>query len=194
MSGLASLGVFCGSRRGADPAHARSAELLGRTLAERGIRLVYGGGNVGLMGVMAQAALAGDGEVVGVIPDFLVKREVGDPGVTELIVVDSMHDRKRRMFELSDGFAVLPGGLGTLDEAFEIITWRLLGLHHKPIAFLNIAGCWDPFEALVDGIVDGGFAYDGTTGLFTMTSSVAELLEVLGEVPAGAREAPARRL
>ena len=194
MSVLASLGVFCGSRRGADPAHAQAARSLGALLAERRIRLVYGGGNVGLMGILAQAVLGGGGEVIGVIPDFLVKREVGDPGVTELVVVQSMHERKRRMFELSDAFAVLPGGLGTMDEAIEIITWRLLGLHDKPVALLNVAGCWDPFRALVDGIVAQGFAYPGTDSLFAMTHSVFELLDVLGEAHEAEGEGVSRRL
>lgn len=189
-----SLGVFCGSRKGTDPDHAKAAAALGELLAARGIRLVYGGGNVGLMGVLAQSALAHGGQVTGVIPDFLVAREVGDPGVTELVVVDSMHERKRRMFELADGFAVLPGGLGTLDEAFEIITWRLLGLHDKPVAFLNLAGCWDPFQALVDSIIAQGFAYPGTRALYSVAESVEGLLDALSEASPRDGEARSGRL
>ena len=129
MNSMQSLCVFCGSRAGADPAFTEAAEQLGRRLAERGVRLIYGGGSIGLMGVIMRAVLAHGGQVSGVIPEFLMRREVGNPDLTELIVVDSMHERKRRMFELADGFAVLPGGIGTLDETIEIITWQQLGLH-----------------------------------------------------------------
>ncbi|MEE8393111.1 MAG: TIGR00730 family Rossman fold protein, partial [Rhodospirillales bacterium] len=129
MTSISSLCVFCGSRKGADPAYAAAAERLGRTMAERGLRLIYGGGGIGLMGVLSDAVLASGGEVVGVIPEFLMKYEIGNMEVTELIEVASMHERKRTMFELADGFVVLPGGLGTIDEMVEIITWKQLQLH-----------------------------------------------------------------
>ena len=135
MKSINSLCVFCGSRAGADPAFSAAAEQLGRTLAARGVRLIYGGGSIGLMGIVMQAVLDNGGQVTGVIPAFLMRREVGNPDLTELIVVDSMHERKRRMFELADAFAVLPGGLGSLDEAIEIITWRQLGCTANPLLF-----------------------------------------------------------
>lgn len=194
MSALRSLGVFCGSRTGADSLFAHTAERLGRLLAERGIRLVYGGGGIGLMGVLARAVLAHGGQVTGVIPDFLVRREVGEPGVTEMVVVDSMHDRKRRMFELADAFAVLPGGLGTLDEAMEIITWRQLRLHDKPVALLNAGGYWKALEALLTGVIEGGFAEAAIRDLFVVVDDVEHMLETLAAGVAEGAAATSQRL
>jgi uncharacterized protein (TIGR00730 family) len=191
---LRSLGVFCGSRTGAAPVFAQTAERLGRCLAERDVGLVYGGGGIGLMGVLATTVLEHGGRVTGVIPDFLMRREVGDPGVTELVVVDSMHDRKRRMFELADAFAVLPGGLGTLDEAMEIITWRQLGLHDKPVAVLNVAGYWAGLEALLAGVIEGGFADAAIRDLFLVVDQVDDLLDALTARAAGRAAAASRRL
>jgi len=145
-------------------------------MAERGIRLVYGGGAVGLMGIVAKTVLEHGGEVIGIIPEFLMTVEVGDPGVTELIVVDTMHERKARMFGLSDAFVVLPGGLGTLDETFEIATWKQLQLHAKPIVALNIDGCWDGLRTLLDSIVRGGFAHPSMPKLISMVESVGDVL------------------
>ena len=176
MPGLRSLCVFCGSRVGADPRFAEAAEQLGRALAERGVRLVYGGGDIGLMGVVMRSVLAHGGEVCGVIPDFLMRREVGNPALTELVVVDSMHARKQRMFALADAFAILPGGLGTLDEAIEIITWRQLGLHGKPISVLNVAGYWACLEALIEQVIAAGFADPAIRGLFSVSEDVPSLL------------------
>ena len=130
---LRSICVFCGARPGHDPAHAAAAVTLGRTLAEQGIRLVYGGGAVGLMGIVADAALAAGGEVIGIIPQSLEHSEIGHSGLTRLEVVDGMHARKARMAELSDAFIALPGGLGTLEELFEVWTWGQLGYHQKPL-------------------------------------------------------------
>jgi uncharacterized protein (TIGR00730 family) len=193
MKSIRSLCVFCGSRVGADPAYAAGAERLGRGLAERGVRLIYGGGSIGLMGVVMQSVLDHGGEVTGVIPEFLMRREVGNPALTELVVVDSMHERKQRMFELSDAFAVLPGGLGTLDETIEIITWQQLRLHAKPIGLLSIAGYWQVYEALIDRIVDQGFADAGIRDLFIVEEDVESLLGAL-EDRAYAQAADSRRL
>ena len=162
-----------------DPAFAKAAEQLGRSLAERGVRLIYGGGSIGLMGVLTQTVLDHGGEVTGVIPEFLMRREVGHPALTELIVVDSMHERKRRMFELADAFAVLPGGLGTIDEAIEIITWQKLGLHAKPIAVLSVGDYWATFEALIEQVIAQGFADAAIRDQFTVTGDVEALLAAL---------------
>lgn len=151
--------VYCGSNAGSDPAYAVQAKALGARLAADGIALVYGGGNVGLMGIVADAALANGGEVIGVIPQQLVDWEVAHRGVTRLEVVDSMHTRKARMFELSDGFVALPGGFGTLDEMFEMLTWRQLGLGKKPCAFLDVNGFWQPLMTMLDTMVRERFLH-----------------------------------
>jgi len=179
MSTIKSLCVFCGSRKGADPAYEAAARRLGEIIAERGVHLVYGAGGIGLMGVLAETVLARGGKVTGIIPDFLMKYEVGDPGVSELIVVDSMHDRKRRMFEMSDGFVVLPGGLGTLDETFEITTWKQLRQHSKPIVIADVAGYWSGFKDLVGSVIDGGFAHEKINELFTVVETVEEVFPAL---------------
>ena len=151
--------VYCGSNAGSDPAYAAQAKLLAARLAADNIALVYGGGNVGLMGIVADAVLANGGEVIGVIPQQLVDWEVAHRGVTRLEVVDSMHTRKARMFELSDGFVALPGGFGTLDEMFEMLTWRQLGLGKKPCAFLDVNGFWQPLMAMLDTMVRERFLH-----------------------------------
>jgi hypothetical protein len=150
---------------------------LGKLLAQKGIRLVYGGGHVGIMGALADAVLAHDGEVIGVIPGFLKDREVGHTAVTELIVVEDMHQRKRKMFELSDAFAVLPGGLGTMEELFEVLTWKQIRLHQRPIFLVNGAGYWDPLVHLIRHIVEEGFARPGSEGLLTVVQSAEEVVE-----------------
>ena len=149
--------VFCGSSPGRSPEYAAAARRLGSLLARRGVGLVYGGGNVGLMGIVADAVLAEGGEVVGVIPRALVDRELAHRGLTDLRVVGSMHERKALMAALSDAFVALPGGFGTLDELVEIITWRQLELHAKPIGLLDAAGFWDPFAGLVEHLRTAGF-------------------------------------
>ena len=151
--------VYCGSNAGGRPVYAQAARALGTRIAREGASLVYGGGNVGLMGIAADAALAAGGEVIGVIPQQLVDWEVAHRGVTRLEVVDSMHARKMRMFELSDAFVALPGGFGTLDEMFEMLTWRQLGLGHKPCAFLDVAGFWQPLMAMLDTMVGERFLH-----------------------------------
>ncbi len=169
-----SVTVFCGSSPGADPAYAQAARALGQGLGSYGMKLVFGGGNVGLMGITAGAALAAGGEVTGIIPDFLRRREVEFHGLTELIVTDSMHTRKRRLFALADAFIVLPGGLGTFDETIEILTWKQLGQHDKPIILVDILGWAQPFVAMIEQTIERGFARD----------SVRDLFELVPDVPA----------
>ncbi len=168
------VAVFCGSRPGADPAYRTAAGALGRGLAERGIRLIYGGGKIGLMGVVADAALAAGGAVSGVIPHFLQSREVMHAGVADLTVTDSMHERKARMFAGADAFLILPGGLGTFDEFFEILTWRQLRLHDKPILIVDVAG-WA--RGLID-VINRAIADDFAD------ASVRALFEHVPDVPA----------
>lgn len=176
MPRIRSVAVFCGSQRGNDPAFAEAAQALGQGLTDAGISLVYGGGRVGLMGVLADAALAAGGEVIGVIPDFLIRREVGHSGITELLNADSMHGRKQRMFELSDAFVSLPGGIGTLDETIEIIAWRQLGLHHKPVLLCDVAGSVQPLLATIDAAIARGFASPQTRALFEVVDGVPAVL------------------
>lgn len=152
-----SICVFCGSSPGKDPAYAEAARLLGHTLAERNITLVYGGGHVGLMGVVADAALEKGGEVVGVMPKSLVEREIGHTEITKLHVVGSMHERKALMSDLSEGFIALPGGNGTLEEFFEVLTWAQLGEHGKPCGLLNVSGYYDPLLAVFNNMVSQEF-------------------------------------
>ncbi|MFC7301952.1 TIGR00730 family Rossman fold protein [Cognatiluteimonas weifangensis] len=156
---MRSVCVYCGSNAGSRPAYAEHAAALGARLAREGLALVYGGGNVGLMGVLADAALAAGGEVIGVIPEQLVHWEVAHRGITRLEVVASMHERKARMFDLSDAFVALPGGFGTLDEMFEMLTWRQLGLGDKPCAFLDVDGFYAPLRAMLDRMVGERFLH-----------------------------------
>lgn len=149
--------VYCGANRGRDPAYAEAARAMGRALAQRGIELVTGGGRVGLMGVIADATLEAGGRVTGVIPQALMNKELGHAGLSELIVTASMHERKAKMAELSDGFVAMPGGLGTYEELFEIWTWAQLGWHHKPCGLLNAAGFYDKLVAFLDGASDAQF-------------------------------------
>ncbi|KGM52131.1 lysine decarboxylase [Lysobacter concretionis Ko07 = DSM 16239] len=154
---MKSVCVYCGSHSGSRPVYAERAAELGNQLAEQGLAVIYGGGNVGLMGIMADAALAAGGEVIGVIPEQLVTWEVAHRGLTRQEVVGNMHERKARMFELSDGFIALPGGFGTLDEMFEMLTWRQLGLGNKPCAFLDVDGFYEPLIAMMDRMVGEHF-------------------------------------
>jgi len=156
---MRSVAVYCGSNPGSRPVYAETAARVGRMLAESGTAVVFGGGKVGLMGTVADAALAAGGEVIGVIPDQLVQLEVAHTGVTRLEVVSTMHERKRRMFDLSDGFIALPGGFGTLDEMFEMLTWRQLGIGDKPCAFLDVQGFFEPLVAMMDRMVGERFLH-----------------------------------
>ena len=183
MARLRSLCVYCGSSSRVDPAFKDGAAELGRQLAAEGISLVFGGGRVGLMGIIADAALAAGGKVVGVIPRHLDREEVGHRGIAELHVVETMHERKALMFQLSDAFAVLPGGLGTLDETFEMVTWRQLNLHDRPIVLVNQNGYWNPLLTLLHGIADAGFAQRGLFELFTMVNRVDEVIPTIRALP-----------
>ncbi len=159
---MKSIGIFCGSSAGEHPLYLETARLVGRTLAQQGLALVYGGGKVGLMGAVADAALEAGGVVIGVMPRGLVEREIAHRGLTELHVVEDMHERKTKMAALADGFIALPGGAGTLEEIFEQWTWAQLGIHEKPCAFLNIKGYYDPLQAMVDNMVREGFMHRAT--------------------------------
>lgn len=178
---LSAVAVFCGSRFGTDPAYADLARHTGRTLAERGITVVYGGGHVGLMGAVADAAMEAGGRVVGVIPRQLHEREVSHGGVTELHVVESMHERKQLMADLSDAFIALPGGVGTLEEITEQWTWVQLGIHPKPCAFLDVPGdgFWAPMRAMVDRMVDHGFVEPEASSIPVFADDLATLLDAL---------------
>ncbi len=149
--------IFCGSHFGADPAYRSAAIELGECMVERGLGLVYGGGDVGLMGVVADTVMAGGGEVIGVIPRSLRDREVAHHGITDLQVVDSMHERKRLMYAQAEAVLALPGGIGTLDELFESMTWNQLGIHLKPAGLLNVGGFFDPLIAMLDRVLEQGF-------------------------------------
>jgi uncharacterized protein (TIGR00730 family) len=184
MTDIRAVTVFCGSRTGADPAYLAAAEAFGDLLAREGITLVYGGGRVGLMGAIADRVMAGRGTAVGVIPDFLMDLEVGHSGLSELVRVPNMHTRKSEMFVRSDGFVVLPGGLGTLEEAFEIITWKQLHLHAKPIVVLDTNGYWQPLVRLTQATVDGGFAHERSRDLFSVVATVEEIIPALRSQPA----------
>ena len=183
MSRIESAAVFCGSAVGSNPAFAAGATELGQGLAAGRIKLVYGGGGIGLMGVVARAVLAAGGDLVGVMPDFLMRREVAHIGAGELIITDSMHSRKRRMFERADAFVILPGGLGTLDEFFEILTWRQLQLHHKPILICDIAGYAKPWVAMIEATIANGFARETVRDLFEVIEGVPALLARLAMLP-----------
>jgi uncharacterized protein (TIGR00730 family) len=178
-----SVVVFCGAREGRHPAWREAAVALGTGLARAGIRLIYGGGRLGLMGVVADAALDAGGEVMGIIPEFLTTMEVAHDRVTNLVVTDSMHSRKRRMFELADAFITMPGGLGTLDETVEIITWRQLGLHEKPVLICNVAGWADALLAAFETTVTDGFASPSARGLYHVVPDVEAALSALKTLP-----------
>jgi uncharacterized protein (TIGR00730 family) len=194
MSNIRRLCVYCGSSGAVEDRYRNVASELGARLAAAGIELVYGGGRVGLMGLLADAALTAGGRVTGVIPRRLLDAEVAHRGVTELIVVDNMHDRKRLMAERADAFAVLPGGIGTLDELFETLSWKQLDLHDKPILLVDIGGYWASLRALLDHIVVTGFAREQTRGLLHVVPSVSALMTALAEEPAGLQKADADQL
>ncbi len=182
MSFPSAIAVFCGSKPGHDPRQIEAAVTLGREMAKRQIRLVYGGGRVGLMGAVADAVQEGGGHVTGIIPDFLMQREVGNSKVDVLEVTSNMHTRKHRMFELADAFVSLGGGLGTLDETIEIITWKQLRLHQKPIIVISIDGYWDVLKSATKSFTDAGFAYASDADLFTVVASVDAAFEVLDQL------------
>jgi uncharacterized protein (TIGR00730 family) len=171
--------VYAGSNPGTDPAYAEAARSLATLLAERSIGLVYGGGKVGLMGVLADTALAAGGEAIGVMPQALIDREIGHPGLTELKVVASMHERKARMAELADAFVAVPGGIGTLEELVEVYTWSQLGIHDKACGLLNVNGYYDGLVAFLDHAVEAGFLRAQHRAVLTVAADARELLDRL---------------
>ena len=180
--------VYCGSSPGADPAYAAALEALGREIAARGLGLVFGGGQVGLMGVVADSVLAAGGEVIGIIPRSLDEREVGHKGLTELRVVDTMHERKALMADLSDAFVAAPGGIGTLEELVEVYTWSQLGIHAKPVALLDTAGYWSPLVAWLDHAVEQRFLRPEHRDTLLVDDDPARLLDRLASWRAPAVE------
>jgi uncharacterized protein (TIGR00730 family) len=176
---LGSVAVYCGSNSGTDPAFADAARSLGRTLAERAIRLVYGGGQVGLMGVVADAVLDGGGRAHGVITEALLAKEVAHRGLTELVVVGTMHERKAAMADAADAFIMLPGGFGTFDEFFEVLTWTQLGIHAKPCGVLDVAGFFGPLRALFDGAVTAGFVHPAHRDMVVVDADPGSLVDRL---------------
>ena len=176
---MRSICVFCGSSPGNDPAYATAARRLGQMFAQEGITLIYGGGRVGLMGVVADAVLDADGEAIGVIPKALLEREIGHTSLTDLRVVGSMHERKALMCELSDGFIALPGGSGTLEEFFEVLTWAQLGEHAKPCGLLNAGDYYDPLLSLFDHMVERGFLSEEHRAMILVDTEPQPLLETM---------------
>jgi uncharacterized protein (TIGR00730 family) len=176
---IARLAVYCGASMGTDPAFADSARALGAEMARRGIDLVYGGGKLGLMGIVADAVLAGGREVHGVIPQALIDLEVAHPGLTSLHVVTTMHERKAKMTELCDAFVALPGGIGTLDELFEAWTWNALGYHAKPFALINVAGFWDGLTGFADHVTTSGFMSPARRAQLLVADEIGQAIDML---------------
>jgi uncharacterized protein (TIGR00730 family) len=176
---LNSICVFCGSRPGNDPIFMETARQVGTSIAKAGKRLVFGAGGLGLMGAVAQAALDAGGQVTGIVPDFLKRREIPVPAIQELLIVDTMHTRKRLMYDRSDAFVILPGGLGTLDELVEIVTWLQLELHNKPIYLVDVNGYWSDWFDLIAKMVKHEFVDRASVDYFVRVSSAEELAKVL---------------
>lgn len=185
---IRSLAVYCGSKSGNDPAYAEATRALGKLMVERGIELVYGGGKLGLMGVIADSVLEHGGRVTGVIPKALVDVEVAHMGCQELIPVDTMHERKAKFTELSDAFVCLPGGIGTLDELFEAWTWNALGYHSKPFCLLNVGAYWDGLDGFMDTVMRQGFLSEDRRKQLLLAHSPEEALKLLDEAIANASE------
>ena len=183
MAVIKRLCVYCGSSTGIDPGYRAAAARLGTLLAESAVELVYGGGRVGLMGVLADAVLAAGGRITGIVPRHLHDREVAHRGIQNLIVVASMHERKQRMFELADAFAVLPGGLGTLDETIEMLTWRQLGLHGKPVIIADIGGYWAPLVDLFEHTIAQGFTAASSRAFYRVVAGIEDVLPTLAALP-----------
>jgi uncharacterized protein (TIGR00730 family) len=176
---ISSVAVYCGSNLGTDPAYARAAASLGRTLADRGMRLVYGGGHVGLMGAVADAVTQHGAEAHGVITEALQAKEIAHEGLTSLKVVKTMHERKAAIADAADAFVMLPGGFGTFDEFFEVVTWTQLGIHAKPCGILDVAGFFAPLRALLDGAVTAGFVHPAHRDMVIVDDDPARLLDRL---------------
>ncbi len=182
------LAVYCGSATGNDPAYADMARAMAAEMVEQGIDLVYGGGRLGLMGIVADAVLNGGGRVYGVIPSALIDLEVGHPNLTEMHIVTTMHERKAKMTELTDAFVALPGGIGTLDELFEAWTWNALGFHAKPFALLNVNGFWDGLDGFMDTVVAAGFLSSARREQLLMAHSPEEAIKLLDAAMASAAQ------
>lgn len=181
---IKSVCVYCGSSSKVDQQYKDVAHEVGTMLAGNDLVTVYGGGRVGLMGIVADAALSAGGDVIGIIPEHILVKEVQHTKLTELLVVDSMHTRKRLMVNRSDAFVILPGGLGTLDETFEILTWKQLKLHDKPVILVNIDGYWQPLLDMMDNIIHEGFAHPDHRNLYTVVDSIDMLIPALEMEPA----------
>jgi uncharacterized protein (TIGR00730 family) len=181
MSKINAVCVYCGSSTGTDPAFAEAAKALGKSLAQNGVRLVYGGGSVGMMGTLARAVLDHGGKLTGIIPEFLTGKERPKPLTDDMIVTRDMHERKRKMFEHADAFVALPGGVGTLEELVEQLTWVQVGQHKKPVLLANINGFWEPFHALIGHMDRLGFIYSGLNSNLLMADRVEDILPKLRE-------------
>jgi hypothetical protein len=175
------VSVFCGSSIGTEPEFRKTAEDLGKYLAEHGIEIIYGGAKVGLMGAVADGALRTGGSVTGVLPRFLYMKEIAHEGLSSLIMVETMHERKLKMNDLSEGVIALPGGYGTLEELFEMITWGQLGLHRKPVGILNINGFYDPLSELLENMAKKGFLKESNRRMLMMENTPADLIEAMGK-------------
>ena len=178
MEKIQSIAVYCGAKTGNNPAYRLVAEELGRELALRKIGLVYGGGGTGVMGVLSDSVLDNGGQVTGVIPRFLDSHEIAHDGLTELVKVDSMHIRKQTMFDRADAFIILPGGIGTLDEFFEIITWKQLKQHNKPVILVNVSGCWDSVNKLIEDLVKNDFLHSNSSEMFSVVENIGDAFSV----------------
>ena len=189
MAKIESICVYCGSASGKGPHYAEAAERLGTLMAEAGIELVYGGGSVGLMGTVARAVIAGGGRVTGVIPQFLEAKELAERSVTELIVTADMHERKRTMFERADAFVALPGGIGTLEELVEMMTWAQLGRHEKPVLIANIGNFWEPLVDLLGHMTVAGFIRKEYAVNYLVADRVEDIVPMLAEAAAATSRA-----
>lgn len=193
MAPIATVCVYCGSSGRAPLQHLEAAYRLGGLIAAAGMRVVFGGGGVGLMGRLADGVLTEGGRIMGVIPRHLHELEVAHPGVTDLLIVETLHERKQAMAERADAFVILPGGFGTLDETFEIVTWRQLGLHDKPIVLADLAGYWQPLRGMIRRIVDERFAATGEGELFVCVDNVDLIIPALLSAGSGSRSADLKR-
>ena len=194
MTQLSALCIYCGASASVDPRHLKKAHELGRLTAEKNVDLVYGGGHSGMMGAAADGALSAGGRVIGIIPEHLMEREAAHKEITELVVVESMHVRKQIMFERADAFCILPGGLGTLDETFEIVTWKQLGLHDKPVILLNLYGFWEPLLDMVKRQVEGGYLHDDPDYLFSLAEDIEGVFNAIEAAPSGQVKSDSSRL
>ena len=180
---IESVCIYCGSSGHTAPIYQQTAQLIGTAIARRGLRLVYGGGHVGLMGIVADSALAAGGDVIGIIPEHIRSHEVQHTGLTELHVVDSMHIRKSMMAEKADAFVALPGGFGTLEELFEVLTWKQIGLHTKPIIVYNVNGFWDPLIHLIEHVIETKFAPENNRRIFNVVTTPEEMMAAIYSAP-----------